>query len=612
MNRVHYLRQVVPLSGLAYLISLGCSATPEQSNADPAPSVTGAPSTPVGVGNPPPNSNPGAPTPGSSTSPTGTSPTGTSEPPKTPTCNGDEVTDSKRVVRLSFNQLSRTLHVLLGDDLGREIDAQFEIGQDAAVARTFPPLSSPQEGSSITTGLWQKVELIAKHASEYVERNAGTVTGCGDAPSDACAREFVGSFAERAYRRPLTSEEQQSVLKVYSEVYEIFDDTTQALKYSVSAILQSPQFLYRTEFGSASDQAGPLTPYELASALSYFLTDGPPDAELLAAAARNELATPAQVGAQADRILKTPEARTNLTGALFSYFQLDSLASVKIDDPGFTAGTPERPYLGVRESAYKELELFLEHTLWNEPLSALLTSNKSFINQTLAPLYGVDPATLNAKDESEFVEVTLPDNRAGILTRVGFLASNSRPDVPSVVARGLVVNKTLLCQTNPPFPEAPELTKLIEEAGHALATASERERAEYRTTTPPCLGCHVVFDAYGLALDTYDIIGRHRTEDPEGRPIDPSVTLPPLFNNEIAEDAIEMQERISENPGFDACFTRNMLNWALAEGSQLMPTSCATTSIVERYIATNESLSSLLREIAVSRSFSHRNSGVVE
>lgn len=609
MNRVHYLRQVVPLSGLAYLIGLGCSATPP-STVDPPPAVTGSPSTPVGGSNTSPT--PTSPTPATPTNPTATNTTGTSEPPKTPLCEGDEVTDSKRVVRLSFNQLSRTLHVLLGDDLGREIDAQFEIGQDAAVARTFPPLSSPQEGSSITTGLWQKVELIAKHASEYVASNANAVTGCGDVPSEACSRDFIASFAERAYRRPLTSEEQQSVLQVYDDVYEIFEDTTQALKYSISAILQAPQFLYRTEFGSSPDQAGPLTAYELASALSYFLTDGPPDAELLTAAAGDQLSTPAQVGAQADRILKTPEARTNLTGALFSYFQLDSLASVKIDDPAFTSGTPERPYRGIRESAYKELELFLEHTLWNEPLTALLTSSTSFINQTLAPLYDLDPATLNAQDESEFVEVTLPENRTGILTRVGFLASNSRPDVPSVVARGLVVNKTLLCQTNPPFPEAPELTRLIEEASHALATASERERAEYRTTTSPCLGCHIVFDAYGLALDSYDIIGRHRTMDPEGRPIDPSVTLPALFNNEVAADAVEMQERISENPGFDACFARNMLNWALAEGSQLTPTSCSTSTIVERYNATDKSLASLLREVAVSRSFTHRNSGVVE
>jgi hypothetical protein len=266
----------------------------------------------------------------------------------------------------------------------------------------------------------------------------------------------------------------------------------------------------------------------------------------------------------------------------------------------------------VRESAYRELELFLENTLWNQPLTALLTSKTSYINSTLAPLYGISASEVASGDESQFSAVELPGDRAGILTQVGFLASNSRPDVPSVVARGLVVNKALLCQTNPPFPESAELVGLIEEAEHQLSSASERERAEYRTTTSPCLGCHIVFDAYGLALDAYDIIGRYRTTDPEGRPIDPSVTLPPLFNNDTARNAVEMQAKIANNPGFDACFTRNMLNWALAEGSQLTPTSCATESIVDGYSTTDKTLSSLLREVAMSRSFTHRNAGVVQ
>ncbi len=617
MHSVQHLRRTSPFYGAACLgLLVGCSGSAQAPDTGlyPPASTTStvvAPGTVGNVTNPPaPNATSVSPTTSAST--TGTVTTGTEPAPASTSCQGDVVTDAKRVVRLSFNQLSRTLHVLLGDELGRELDGEFQIGVDSTVARTFPPLSSPQEGSAITTGLWQKVDLMARHASDYVLEHIGAVTGCGEQPTDACAQGFVTDFAERAYRRPLTESERESALKVYSEVMEIYGATAQAVQFSVYATLQSPQFLYRTELGTSPTEAGPLTAYELASALSYFLTDGPPDALLLAAAAQNELSTPEQLGAQTDRILATPEARTNLTGALFSYFQLDTLATVKIDNPAFTSGTPEQPYLGVRESAYRELELFLENTLWNQPLTALLTSKTSYINSTLAPLYGISASEVASGDESQFSAVELPGDRAGILTQVGFLASNSRPDVPSVVARGLVVNKALLCQTNPPFPESAELVGLIEEAEHQLSSASERERAEYRTTTSPCLGCHIVFDAYGLALDAYDIIGRYRTTDPEGRPIDPSVTLPPLFNNDTASNAVEMQAKIAGNPGFDACFTRNMLNWALAEGSQLTPTSCATESIVDAYSTTDKTLSSLLREVAMSRSFTHRNAGVVQ
>lgn len=605
----------VLVSGASLVLALGCSASEGDGqtsdgwdSSDPMSSggTTNAVS-PVETGGSNATSGTVPTTQGSNPTASTSSPS-TDDPPVSSTCGGEVVTDAKRVVRLSFNQLSRTLRVLLGEELGAALDAEFQIGVESTVARTFPPLSSPQEGSTITTGLWQKVNLIATHAGDYVLEHVGEVTGCGQEMSDACARNFVTEFAERAFRRPLTPTESSSVLAVYDEVKTIYGTVPEAVQYSVYAILQSPQFLYRTELGSSPNEAGPLSPYEFASALSYFLTDGPPDDALLDAAAQNQLLTRDQISAQVDRLLATDAARKNLEGALFSYFQLDTLASVKIDDPAFTSGTPQRPYLGVRESAYRELELFLENTLWDKPLSTLLTSKTSYINETLAPLYGI---TLPPQsDEGQFVETQLPDNRAGILTQVGFLASNSRPDVPSVVARGLVVNKTMLCQTNPPFPEEPAFVAQIEEAALKLSSATERERADYRTTTSPCLGCHLVFDAYGLALDSYDIIGRYRTQDPEGRDIDPSVTLPPLFDNEVAGDAVEMQAKIAANEGFDACFSRNMLNWALAEGSQLMPTSCATEAILNNYLKTDKTLSDLLREVAVSQSFIQRKAGV--
>jgi len=522
------------------------------------------------------------------------------------TCEGSVIADDKRVVRLSFNQISHTIHALLGDSFGAKADAEFEIGPESPTARTFPPLSSPQEGSTITTGIWQKLDLIASAAGSYALANLSQVTGCGDAPTDACAAAFVRTFAEKAYRRPLTPAETSSIDQVYGEVKGIYG-IPEAVQHSVYAIMQSPQLLYRTEIGSTTDQAGPLTAYELASSLSYFLSDGPPDAELLSAAQQQKLTSDAEIGAQVDRILAMPATRKNLEGALFSYFQIDNLATVKIDDPMFTSGTQAKPYSGVRESAYHEVELFLSNTLWSGPLSGLLTAKKTWVNATLANVYGITLATTS--DESQFLETPVPANRGGLLTQIGFLAANSRPDVPSVVARGLAVNKSMLCQTNPPFPTDPALIAAIEEAGTALGAASERERSEYRTKTSPCSGCHRIFDAYGLALDTYDSIGRYRTMDPQGRPIDPSVTLPALFDNQVAADAVALQTQIADSPGFSACFGKNMLNWALAEGSQLTPTSCATRAIVSGFNESDKSLSSLLRQIAISKAFTQRNAG---
>jgi hypothetical protein len=296
---------------------------------------------------------------------------------------------------------------------------------------------------------------------------------------------------------------------------------------------------------------------------------------------------------------------------MFSYFKLDNLASVKIDDEGFTNGTAEKPYTGIRESSYREAELFFEKTLWTSPLEGLLTSKKSSVNKTLAAFYGITLPSPPA-DENTFVEVELPANRAGLLTQAGFLASNSRPDVPSVVARGLVINAALLCATNPPFPTDQATLDKIAAAKTQLADASERAHYEYRTSTPPCLGCHLNFDAYGLALDTYDAIGRYRTMDPQGRPIDPSVKLPSTAGGGLAKDTVEMESQIAATPGFASCVAKNMLNWALAEGSQLTPASCAAQKIAQGFSAGDKTFSTMLREIAVSEAFTNRNAGAAQ
>jgi hypothetical protein len=178
-----------------------------------------------------------------------------------------------------------------------------------------------------------------------------------------------------------------------------------------------------------------------------------------------------------------------------------------------------------------------------------------------------------------------------------------------VVARGLVINAAMLCAVNPSLPTDPTTAAAIADAKSKLASATSREQSVFRTTTAPCLGCHINFDSYGLGLDTYDAIGRYRTMDPQGRPIDPSVTLPPSVGGGLAKDTIDMETQIANAPGFSACVAKNMLNWALAEGSELTPTSCATVGVSLGFTGGDKSFSALLREVAISQAFTNRNAG---
>ena len=258
---------------------------------------------------------------------------------------------------------------------------------------------------------------------------------------------------------------------------------------------------------------------------------------------------------------------------------------------------------------YREAELFFQHTLWDGPLADLLTSRRAFVNNRIAmPIYGVAPPTV--VDADGFGEVELPELRAGLLTSSPFLVSRSRPDGPSVVGRGLAVNAAFACQENPIFPEG-DLPD-----SQPDPDASEREKAAWRAEQALCGGCHVQFDAYGLALDVFDSVGRFRETDPEGRLIDPAVVLPDIFEGRTVSNAAEMASVIAESHVFKACVAMNYLNFAfadLSQGNARAPspdppaTSCVVEDVVRAYEeAGDPSFAGLVLQIARSRALRMR------
>jgi len=268
---------------------------------------------------------------------------------------------------------------------------------------------------------------------------------------------------------------------------------------------------------------------------------------------------------------------------------------------------------GLLNALFHEGELFMARTLWDGALSELLTSQNAYVNDQIAmPIYGVTAPT--RVDADGFGLVELPADRAGLLTSSPFLTSRSRPDGASVVGRGLTINATLMCQVNPPFPEGdggftPEdITNTV--------GLTEREQAEYRAERPLCAGCHVQFDAFGLVLDSYDAVGRFRTMDREGRPIDPVVALPEVLDGQVVASAAEMAAAIVESGRFEACLAMNLVNFAFMEESQgsvrVLPpnepaSSCAVEDVVRAARAGGElTFASLVTEIARSRVLRYR------
>jgi hypothetical protein len=518
---------------------------------------------------------------------------GASEPGCTPTPLVE-----RRLVRLSANQIIASIEAWLGSELAETIRVNEAIAPLAQ--RSFMPLHD--EGTVFGPRMLEQIDRIGGAVGRAV-RDA--FTACGDTPTDACAEEFVTSFAESAFRRPLAGVERDNLLTVYAECKTAGATVAEAVEHGVWAAIHSPIFLYRTELGTSDDTDAevPLAPYELASELSFFLTDGPPDADLLDAARRDELA-PDELAAHAERLLTEQPARANLEAALHAYFQSGYVPALVLDPavvPGLRVDT------GLLDSIANEGQLFYRNILWDGPLTDLLTSRRAWVNGRIAmPIYGVAPPST---DPDVFGPVELPPDRAGLLTSSPFLASVTGGQSTTVVRRGLAINRKVLCQRNPPFPESdPSIASDIA----AQASWSERQRAEYRTEHALCDACHEQFDAYGMTLEGFDAIGRARTMDLSGNALDSMATLPALFDGRTVTDAAEMALVIAESGLFERCMAMNVTNFALADESQGSVTafpeapasSCAVDDIVQAIEAAGDpSFSRLVVEIVRSRTF---------
>jgi Protein of unknown function (DUF1592)/Protein of unknown function (DUF1588)/Protein of unknown function (DUF1595) len=496
------------------------------------------------------------------------------------------------LVRLSFGEINASLVQLFDAEAAAAIGAEEEL---EGASDAFPPLTSSREGPSINDSTFPISDRLARNAGAYVRENFAAVTQC--TANYACVTDFVMAFAQRAFRRALTDEEQATLEKVVAGAEALGATPEQGAEYGVYAALESPHFLYRTEFGppAAAAQAGEvrLSDDELASAIAFFLTGAPPDQGLLDAASAHDLGGPDQLAPHVERLLTSPAGRQHLERTLGIYFGFSWLQNVVIDSavyPGFSSA--------VRQSMTHELKLLLRDTLWTQPVSSLLTSRTAHVDASLAELYGVElPAT--GLDANGFAQLELPENRAGLLTRAGSLTARSRPDGPSVVGRGLWVANAFVCAVPPPFPDmAGDLAEPLPPG------SSQREMAEQRMTTAPCDGCHVEIDPYGLALDEYDGVGRFRSLDPEGRPIDTAVELPAAVGSAIVKGGVGLSEALSGKV-FATCLAQKFLQYALPLTSE--PDTKAIRCAAKALTGTeNPTFTDVLSNVALSRAFATR------
>ena len=498
------------------------------------------------------------------------------------------VVAGQRIMLLTKSEIVNTVRYLIDDTEARALVDSGMFSITTFVEKHFPPADGEETNINSTSIL--PLSNLAEHVGGYVTDNFATLAGCATA-TDACATTYLDKLATRAYRRALTPLEQSRFSGLYNRLrapqvvngYDVTFTVEEATGYAVNALLMSPQLLWRWELGepamaSIAPAGIPLTDDELASHLAFFFTDQPPDDTLRAAAAAGTLR--ANLSVHVGAFLASKPARDWLRTVVETYFLINQLPAVPIDPAVFPLFTN-----ALVQDMTTEARLFLDEALWNGNLTDLLLSRTTFLNTNLATNIYMVPVPPGATATS-FVQTTLPaDRRAGLLTNAAWLTSRGRSDGRGVVVpRGNFTQNALVCIPT----EVPDLSMPSPE--QPVAERTSREQVEYRATVPLCNACHAEFDPYGLALENYDGIGRYRTVDERGLPIDPHATLPASIGGGTVANGVALAEALASKPEFLNCMAAAVLQLAMVELSArvevpLPPAQagCATADVVQRY-----------------------------
>ncbi len=474
---------------------------------------------------------------------------------------------TSRAIRLSNSQWEATVQAL------------FRLPAPLGLSSSF--VADPSLGAFDTYGgqllvdanRWQDYQTAAETLAKKLAHDAQLLAVVAPAAADAATRKanFVRDFGLRAFRRPLTDADVARYSALFDKAASVIgsgDAFVDGVELTLRAFLQSPNFLYRLET-SANVVGGrvPLTDYEVASRLSYGLTGSMPDDGLFAAAAAGKLRGAADVAAEAQRLIGSPDGRT---AALAFHAQLlhisgyDQIQKDSAKAPAFTAA--------VVPALKQEALAFVQNVIYEQDrgITELLSAPYTFANSSIAGLYG---ASAPGPQSDSFVRLELdPTQRAGLLTQIGFLAANAVDQTPSIIPRGVDIAENILCVSLPAPPaNVPPLPALD-------PSSTNRERVATLTMNAPCNGCHTpLINPLGFALENLDGFGQYRTTE-NGKPIDATGSYTIDGKQVSFNGPVELMKLLANSQQVHDCYARHLAEYIY--GRDLDPTNGADQTLV--------------------------------
>jgi hypothetical protein len=428
-------------------------------------------------------------------------------------------------------------------------------------------------------------------AAYAVDRVPGLVTCAAGEAVGACAHRLVQGLGTRILRRPATAAEASR----YEALVTGAKDFPGGAALAIRAMLTSPAFLYRSEIG-LPEAAGTfrLTPWELASALSYMFWGSMPDQALFDAAASGELATAAGLEKHARRLLASPRARDAVGVFAEQWLGIGTLPTAVKDEAAFPGLSP-----AVRASMREETRRFVTHVIFDgsHTLGELYTAPFTFVDAPLAQFYGLPaPATPG------FAKVAYPDaRRAGLLGHGSVLATTAHSDQTSPILRGLFVRRALLCQQfGTPPPNAGGIPRV--DPG-----ATTRERFGQHASSPACATCHSEIDPVGFGFERFDPIGRIRDTE-NGKPVDSAGDLLDVERLAAGTHAPfatlgELGTTLAASQAARDCFARQYYRFARGRRED---GACALRDASARFASSGYDVRELMVGIALSSDFAVR------
>ncbi len=369
--------------------------------------------------------------------------------------------------------------------------------------------------------------------------------------------DAVLKFAELAYRRPLTSGESAELRQLYDKLRREELPHDQAVRLTLARVLVSPAFLYRAEQPAPGNKPAPVNDWELATRLSYFLWSSAPDAELRSVAAHGELHQPDVLVQQARRMLRDSRVRRLATEFACVWLHIHAFDELNEKSerhfPNFTE---------LRGPMYEEAIRFFTDAFQNDAsVLSFFDANHTFLNEKLAAFYEI-PGVKG--DEWRRVDGVKQYGRGGILGLGATLAKQSGASRTSPILRGNWISEVLIGDKLPRPPK--DVPRLPED--EAAENLTVRELVQKHSSDPRCAGCHVRIDGFGFALEGFDAIGRARTKDLGGRPID---VVAKVFDGTTVNGAAGLREYLLTNKR-DAVlnqFCRKLLGYSLGRAVML-------------------------------------------